>query len=261
MSLFQVMKNFKFILILPAVILGGMNFMAVGQSLVEFKDGGRNWSYEKVMVHGWSVYVEAQIAKDPAFKGKIEAELKTGIENFLGKIPREAAEYLREIPIWVSNEPGYPLRKNERGVIPFHRNKGWLRKHGLNPHMAPGVHVINPEAALFGHKILEWGPMTLLHELAHAYHNVKLKLSNEVIRKAYAGAMARGLYLRVPDRKDKLKRVPAYASTNHEEYFAELTEAFFGKNDWFPHNREELKKYDPSGYRMIEVLWDAKVFR
>jgi hypothetical protein len=255
------MKSIKLILIYLSVMFCLANFNAFSQSLVEFKDGNRNWSYEKITVHGWTVYFAAEIAKDPQLKSKVKGQLTMGIENFLDKIPEEASDYLREIPIWVSNEPGYPLRKNERGVIPFHRSKGWLRKHGLNPHMAPGVHVINPEAVFFGHKILEWGPMTFLHELAHAYHNIKLKLSNDVIRKAYAKAMARGLYLRVPDRKDKLKKVRAYAATNHEEYFAELTEAYFGNNDWFPHNREELKKYDPQGYSMIEELWDARAFR
>jgi hypothetical protein len=255
------MRTCKLILILPVLYFYGIECIAVARSIEVFKDGERSWSYEKITVHGWTVYIEERIANETALKKKIHGELKTGIENFLDKIPREAVDYLRRIPIWVSNEPGYPLRKNERGVIPFHRNKKWLREHGLNPHMVPGVHVINPEAALFEHRILEWGPMTLLHELAHAYHNVKLKLDNKVIRKAYAGAMARGLYLRVPDRKDKSKRVRAYAATNQEEYFAELTEAFFGRNDWFPHNREELKKYDPRGYQMIETLWDAKAFR
>ena len=255
------MKNIKLILICLSVMFCVADFSALSQSLVEFKDGDGSWSYEKAGVHGWTVYYAAEIAKDPQLKSKVKVQLTTGIENFLDKIPKEASNFLREIPIWVSNEPGYPLRRNERGVIPFHRSKSWLRKHGLNPHMAPGVHVINPQAVLFEHKILEWGPMTLLHELAHAYHNVKLKVSNEVIRQAYAKAMARGLYLRVPDRKDKLNRVRAYAATNHEEYFAELTEAYFGKNDWFPHNREELKKYDPRGYSMIKELWDARAFR
>ncbi|MFP6873080.1 MAG: hypothetical protein VCA55_06160 [Verrucomicrobiales bacterium] len=229
--------------------------------MAEFKDGKRTWSYEKVAVHGWVVFIEISIARDVALKEKIKGQLTVGIENFLDKVPEEALDFLRKIPIWVSNEPGYPLRKNERGVIPFHRSKAWLRGHGLNPHMAPGVHVINPKAAFFEHRILEWGPMTLLHELAHAYHNVKLKLSNEVINNAYAKAMAKGLYLRVPGRKDKSKKVRAYAATNREEYFAELTEAYFGRNDWFPHNRAELKGYDPQGYRMIEELWDAAAFR
>ena len=147
------------------------------------------------------------------------------------------------------------MRKNERGVIPFHPDKTWLRDHDLNPHLAPGVHIINPRAALLDHKIFEWGPMTMLHELAHAYHNVKLGLSNPDIRSAYGSAMARGLYLKVPDRKFKNKKVKAYAASNKEEYFAEVTEAYFGKNDWFPHNRKELKEYDPKAYLMVEKVW------
>ena len=73
--------------------------------------------------------------------------------------------------------------------------------------------------------------------------------------------MDAGLYLQVPDRKDKSLMVKAYAATNQEEYFAELTEAYFGHNDWFPHNREELRKYDPRGFKMIEEVWSAEEFQ
>ena len=37
--------------------------------------------------------------------------------------------------------------------------------------------------------------------------------------------------------------------------FAELTEAYFVRNDFFPFNREELRQYDPVGYAMIESVW------
>ena len=46
-----------------------------------------------------------------------------------------------------------------------------------------------------------------------------------------------------------------------DKSFAELTEAYFGQNDWFPHNREELRNYDPRGYKMIEEVWSAEMFR
>ena len=174
---------------------------------VTFKDGERKWTYEKFTVHGWTVYLQLSIAKDAGLKKKIEAQIKVGLENFLGKVPQEALVFLRTIPILVSNEPGYPLRENENGVIPFHRSPKWLRDHNLNPHMAPGVHVINPEAVFFEHKFLEWGPMTFLHELAHAYQNVKLKLSHKSIRSAYRAAMKEGLYLQVPSRRDKSRRL------------------------------------------------------
>ena len=40
--------------------------------------------------------------------------------------------------------------------------------------------------------------------------------------------------------------------TTPQEYFAELTEACFGKNDFYPFNRNELKEHDPGGYVVIE---------
>ena len=228
---------------------------------VTFRDGGRTWQYEKGLIHGWTIYLQPSIARDVTLRKRIEAQITKGLENFLGKVPDEALEFLRTIPIWVSNEPGYPLREGEKGVIPFHRSPRWLRDHKLNPHMAPGVHVINPEAVFFEHKILEWGPMTFLHELAHAYQNVKLTLGYKAIPAAYRAAIREGLYLQVPSRSDRSRKVRAYAATNHEEYFAELTEAYFGHNDWFPHNREDLRDYDPRGYRLIEKLWSAEAFK
>ena len=222
---------------------------------VTFEDGKKAWTYEKIQVMGWNLYIEKSISKDKALNDVILKEVREGIKRFIKIVPPDAIKFLQTIPIWASNEPTYPMRKNERGVIPFHRDKTWLRDHDLNPHMAPGVHIINPRAALLDHKIFEWGPMTMLHELAHAYHNVKLGLSNPDIRSAYGSAMARGLYLKVPDRKFKNKKVKAYAASNKEEYFAEVTEAYFGKNDWFPHNRKELKEYDPKAYLMVEKVW------
>ena len=187
-------------------------FMSISLSLshgesVTYKDGKKTWKYEKVQILGWDLYIERSISKDKELNAVIQKEVREGIERFIKIVPPEAIKFLQTIPIWASNEPTYPMRKNERGVIPFHRDKTWLRDHDLNPHMAPGVHIINPRAALLDHKIFEWGPMTMLHELAHAYHNVKLGLSNPDIKKAYGSAMARGLYLKVPDRKFKNKKV------------------------------------------------------
>jgi dipeptidyl-peptidase-4 len=39
------------------------------------------------------------------------------------------------------------------------------------------------------------------------------------------------------------------------EYFAEATEAYFGKNDFFPFNREELKAHDPLMHDLVGKLW------
>lgn len=223
-----------------------------------FRDGEKVWRYEKFLSLGWTVYFEKSLTDDEKLVADLMAELDKSFAHIRKVIPAGPLEFLKTIPVWVSNEPNYPLRKGENGVIPFHRNKGWLRGRGMNPHMVPGVHVINPGAVLYEHKVFEWGPMTILHELSHGYHNFHLKLRHPAVRKAYQNAIEKGLYLKVPDRKDPEKMVKAYAATNHEEYFAEATEAYFGQNDWFPHNRKELEEYDPVGYRMIEEVWQVK---
>ena len=48
----------------------------------------------------------------------------------------------------------------------------------------------------------------------------------------------------------------AYAMTNFKEYFAEDTEAYFGRNDFQPFDREELRQMDPGDVRAcLERLW------
>ena len=39
------------------------------------------------------------------------------------------------------------------------------------------------------------------------------------------------------------------------EYFAELTEAYFGRNDYEPFDRSGLRAFDPLGYAVIESVW------
>ena len=47
-----------------------------------------------------------------------------------------------------------------------------------------------------------------------------------------------------------------YATTDRMEYFAELSEAYFGKNDFFPFTREELKTHDPEGFAVMNEVWE-----
>jgi len=226
-----------------------------------FRDGRKTWTYHKISIHGWTVYWEQSLTEDERLMDDLDAELAKSLASIEKAVPQEPLEFLKTIPIWISDEPDYPLRPDEKGMIPFHRSAGWLRDRGYNPYMAPGVHVINPRAVLYEHKIFEWGPMTILHELAHAYHNLVLKLDDKRVKKAYRKAKNKGLYRRVPERSNPEVKAEAYANTNEEEYFAELTEAYFGKNDWYPQDRAELEKHDPLGFAMIEETWKVVTSR
>lgn len=42
------------------------------------------------------------------------------------------------------------------------------------------------------------------------------------------------------------------------EYFSELCEAYWGENDYYPFNYEQLKEHDPVGFAMMKTIWGAK---
>ena len=51
-------------------------------------------------------------------------------------------------------------------------------------------------------------------------------------------------YVVAPDRLAKLKK----------EFFAEMSEAYFGMNDFFPFNRAELKVSEPETYDLMRTI-------
>jgi dipeptidyl-peptidase-4 len=96
-------------------------------------------------------------------------------------------------------------------------------------------------------------PMVVLHELAHAYHDEVLGFDDPRIIAAYKQAMDKGLYDKVLTYTGR--EVQAYAATNEKEYFAEATEAYFYRNDFYPFLGAELKRHDPVGYDLMVEIW------
>ena len=74
------------------------------------------------------------------------------------------------------------------------------------------------------------------------------------IVRAYDEAMASGRYDDVEYAGGGT--ATAYATTNVQEYFAELTEAWFWENDFYPFVRQDLIDFDPLGAEVIEASWD-----
>jgi Mlc titration factor MtfA (ptsG expression regulator) len=105
-------------------------------------------------------------------------------------------------------------------------------------------------------------PNFALHELAHAYHNRFLEkgFENLELVTAYNKAKASGKYDKVErvDSEGNKKMDKAYAMTDPMEYFAEATEAFFVRNDFYPYTRAELEKHDPEMAALVRKLWGVK---
>jgi hypothetical protein len=118
---------------------------------------------------------------------------------------------------------------------------------------------VHPELAradsALGREVLELldQPWMVLHELAHAYHHQALEYSHEGIAKAFAAARESGSYEEILRCNGNRER--AYGMNNAQEYFAELSEAYFGVNDFYPFVRAEVREFDPAGFEVLESAW------
>jgi hypothetical protein len=202
-------------------------------------------------IEGWTVLVDARLLEQAATTKALEL-LRAQLQEIVRVMPDSTVAKLREVRLWFS--PEYP------GVKPkaeYHPGAGWLRENGRNPAMVKGIEftdVGNFEAEM------RRMPNFTLHELAHAYHDRVLKggFGNAEIKSAYERAKTSKSYDKVErwfgnGRSNTFER--AYAMTNPMEYFAEATEAFFSRNDFFPFNRAELKQHDPEMEQLLARLW------
>ncbi|HRJ50150.1 MAG TPA: hypothetical protein PKU91_06435, partial [Phycisphaerales bacterium] len=145
--------------------------------------------------------------------------------------------------------PGY----TPRGAC-FHPSGDWLEAHGLDRAREGAVEMLSIDDYLDWRSIQ---PAMVLHELAHAYHWL-LGFTRPDIADSFEAAKQHGsLYRQVahtlnPDGPGQT----AYALTSPQEYFAELSEAYFLRNDIYPFIREELLAYDPRGAELVRTLWN-----
>jgi hypothetical protein len=208
-------------------------------------------SRETRQIAGWTVHINQSLltATNAVATEKALEQLRGQLENITRVVPPAAVAALQKVPLWISPEyPGIPPRAE------YHPGAGWLSEHGRDPIMARGVEFTN--IRIFDAEVRRM-PVLVLHELAHAYHHQVLGNDHAGIKAAYEKAKAGGKYDRVErvDAKGRKSMDRAYAMTNPQEYFAECTEAFFGRNDFFPYTREELKQHDPEMFALLEKLW------
>ena len=205
---------------------------------------------EEDSILGWRVKVNAAFRRaQPAVVTAALALLEKELAAVTQSLPPQRLAQLRQAIFWLDERvpEGPPATR----APVFHPSPVWLMEHGLNPDMAGGIELPNAQTFLDSYS---WEPAAILHELAHFYHHAVLGEDNPVIREAYDHAKAAGLYQNVAHYDGKT--LPAYALTNPNEFFAELTEAYFGRNDFFPFTRDELEAYDPVGFAMVKTLWE-----
>jgi hypothetical protein len=199
-------------------------------------------------VEGWEVQVDDRLLNGP------DVELGKRALRLLGNCLYETAlemqadrlHRLQQVPIWLD------LTCGKLTSPQYHPNPVWLSEHGYSTNLAKCVHI--PDAALFASPRDHFRqPWAVLHELAHAYHDQVLGFDNAEIKAAWKRFKDGGRYESVLQIDGRLEK--HYGLTDRKEFFAEMTEAYFGMNDFFPFNRGELKREEPELFLLLLKIW------
>ena len=200
--------------------------------------------YKLIPVQGHAVYLSPEAVADVALVGRVVAKLDSDLEMIHGLLPKAAVGELVKVAFWMEHD------NPETPGMTYHPNPVWLKEHGYNTDKARSIEIGNLQNFLAWHREQ---PFMVLHELSHAYHDRVLGTDNSTILRAYELAVASHRYESVAYVNSEERR--AYALSNAAEYFAELSEAYWGKNDFYPFVRGELETFDPAGFQMVEKLW------
>jgi hypothetical protein len=201
-------------------------------------------------MEGWKIHVDPALLNGPASEDGAKA--LTMLANHLQRIkilvPEGPLAKLQTIEIWI--EHNHPRLK----PMQYHPSVGWLVANRHDPRLARKVHITQARDLLSREQMLKH-PAVILHELAHAYHDQILGFDHAEILAAYETAKAAGTYENVLLYTGE--NVKHYGLSNHKEYFAEGTEAFFYRNDFYPFVRAELREHDPLLYDVLEKIWES----
>lgn len=198
-------------------------------------------------IEGWTVHVDQHLLSDrhQELRRRGLRILANELYKITLVVPEANLERLREVPIFVDLD--HPLKN-----LQYHPDIGWLRDHGYDEAMARSVHIPRIQR-LVDLTQQNTQPWAVLHELAHAFHDRVLGFDHRAIQDAYDRIVAGKQYESVLHISGRSKR--HYALTNHKEFFAEMTECYFGTNDFYPFVRAELADFDPKTYALMETIW------
>lgn len=224
-------------LLLASVLLGGQT----PSTFVHEPFG----DYQERILHGFKVRLSFEARLNPLTTQPAYELLDQKLEEIAKILPEKALKTLRKVPIFMEHEaPGH-------ACACYHPSRAWLLENGFIPEKWRSVEISNPK------NFVDWTrraqPMMVLHELAHGYHDIEFGHDDKYIEQCHRLAVLSGKYDSVAHIDGTQKR--HYGLNNPMEYFAEATEAYFGRNDFYPFTRKELKEFDPAGYELVEKMW------
>lgn len=200
-------------------------------------------------IEGFSILVDDCLlpgGADEALGREALAFLAAKLTEIRIVLPREKVDVLRKVTIVLDKECG------TLSSMQYHPSADWLADNGYPRSLEKCVHLPRARDVATSRNINEQ-PWVILHELAHAYHDQVLGFEDPRVLAAWEDFKKSG------KGDDALlyngSRVKHYGLTDQKEFFAEMTEAYFGSNDFHPFNRAQLKTEFPALYELLAEIW------
>jgi hypothetical protein len=236
--------NLKQIIPLTALLLAPL----AGLPGAEKPEPTKPTSHATRQIEGWNVRVDDRLLAPPndALGARALRFLEHKLSDIKAVVAADPLAILQAVTIVLD------LSHGKLRAMQYHPSAGWLKANSYATNLVKCVHI--PEAAdLPTPRNITEQPWVVLHELAHAYHDQVLSFGDPRILQAYERFKKSG-------HGDATllfngRRVRHYGLTDHKEFFAEMTEAYFGLDDFFPFNRAELMTAEPETYELMQAIW------
>jgi hypothetical protein len=199
-------------------------------------------------IEGWTVRVDDRLLHgDGAALGDRALKLLTArLVAIEVVVPEKPLAKLRAVTIQLDLDvPGLT-------AMQYHPDAGWLKAHGYSETLAKCVHIPNALDFLspFENHRMPW---VVLHELAHGYHDQVLGFDEPRLAASWQKFRDGGKYTAVLNSPGNTRA--HYGLTDPKEFFAEMTESYFGSNDFYPFVAGELKQAEPEVFALLADIW------
>jgi hypothetical protein len=199
-------------------------------------------------IEGWNVRVDDRLLKgEGAAKGEQALKLlEARLVAITVVVPEKSLAKLRSITIEMDLDYG------GLNSMQYHPDADWLKTNGYSEKLAKCVHIPEVEDFLSpseNHRM----PWVVLHELAHGFHDQFVGFEDPKVIAVWKKFCDSGKYKSVLTSQGAMRE--HYGLTDQKEFFAEMTEAYFGSNDFYPFVTGELKQAEPETFALLAEIW------
>ncbi|NBV22290.1 MAG: metallopeptidase [Proteobacteria bacterium] len=199
-------------------------------------------------IEGWNIRIDDRLLKgEGAAIGERALKLLTArLVAITIVVPEKSLTKLRAVTIEMDLDYG------DLHHMQYHPGAGWLKEHGYSPDLVKCVHIPVVEEFLSPYENHRM-PWVVLHELAHAFHDQFVGFEDARVIAVWKKFRDSGKYKSVLTSPGHMRE--HYGLTNQKEFFAEMTEAYFGSNDFYPFVTGELMQAEPETFALLAEIW------